>query len=115
MTTKTRLSVLLISTPLLAFVIIGGLMGNKAAARGDDNAYQHLRVFDDVVGLVMSNYVEEVKVDRVMEGAMRGLAEGLDPDSAYLTPPELKIVEAGDSAARRRRRHRTHPNRSTFA
>jgi carboxyl-terminal processing protease len=95
MTTKTRLSVLLISTPLLAFVIIGGLVGNKAAAHGDDNAYQHLRVFDDVVGLVMSNYVEEVKVDRVMEGAMRGLAEGLDPDSAYLTPPELKIVEAG--------------------
>jgi len=45
---------------------------------------------------VMSNYVEEVKVDRVMEGAMRGLAEGLDPDSAYLTPSELKIVEAGN-------------------
>jgi len=96
MTTKTRLSVLLISTPLLAFVIIGGLMGNNAAARGDDGAFPHLRVFDDVVGLVMSNYVEEVKVDRVMEGAMRGLAEGLDPDSAYLTPSELKIVEAGN-------------------
>jgi len=95
MTTKTRLSVLLISTPLLAFVIIGGLIGNNAAARGDDSAFAHLRVFDDVVSLVMSNYVEEVKVDRVMEGAMRGLAEGLDPDSAYLTPPELKIAEAG--------------------
>jgi carboxyl-terminal processing protease len=95
MTTKTRLSVLLISTPLLAFVVIGGLMGNGAAARSDDSAFAHLRVFDDVVSLVMSNYVEEVKVDRVMEGAMRGLAEGLDPDSAYLTPPELKIAEAG--------------------
>ncbi|MEO5897925.1 MAG: S41 family peptidase [Vicinamibacterales bacterium] len=95
MTTKTRLSVLLISTPLLAFVIIGGLIGTNAAARSDDSAFAHLRVFDDVVSLVMSNYVEEVKVDRVMEGAMRGLAEGLDPDSAYLTPPELKIVEGG--------------------
>jgi carboxyl-terminal processing protease len=96
MTTKTRLSVLLISTPLLAFVIIGGLMGNNAAAHGDDSAFAHLRVFDDVVSLVMSNYVEEVKVDRVMEGAMRGLAEGLDPDSAYLPPSELKLVEAGN-------------------
>jgi carboxyl-terminal processing protease len=95
MTTRTRLSVLLISTPLLAFVVIGGLLGNNAAARSDDSAFAHLRVFDDVVSLVMSNYVEEVKVDRVMEGAMRGLAEGLDPDSAYLTPAEMKIVEAG--------------------
>ena len=42
-------------------------------------------MFEDVVSLVLNNYVEEVKVDRVMEGAMRGLADGLDPDSAYLT------------------------------
>jgi carboxyl-terminal processing protease len=35
-----------------------------------------------------------VKVDHVMEGAMRGLADGLDPDSAYLTPAEVKGVES---------------------
>lgn len=95
MTPKTRLSVLLISTPILAFVIIGGLMGGKAAARGDDQTLQHLRVFEDVVSLVMSNYVEEVKTDRVMEGAIRGLAEGLDPDSSYLTPAQVRAVESG--------------------
>src|SRR5215210_1759561 len=94
MTTQTRLSVLLISTPLLAFVIIGGFMGNNAAARGDDSAFPHLRVFEDVVSLVISHYVEEVNVDRVMEGAMRGLAEGLDPDSAYLTASQVHTVEA---------------------
>ena len=52
----------------------------------DSRRIQHLRVFDDVVDLVMNNYVGEVKVDKVMEGAMRGLADGLDPDSAYLNP-----------------------------
>ena len=41
-------------------------------------------MFEDVVSLVLNNYVEEVKVDRAMEGAMQGLADGLDPDSAYL-------------------------------
>src|SRR5437879_4398265 len=30
-----------------------------------------------------------------MRGAMRGLADGLDPDSAYLTPEEVKQVEGG--------------------
>jgi carboxyl-terminal processing protease len=93
MTFKTRLSVLLVSTPVLAFVLIGGLMGN-AAARTDDESLSHLRVFQDVLRLVMSNYVEEVKVDKVMEGAMRGLADGLDPDSAYLTPQQVRDVES---------------------
>ena len=48
MTFKTRLSVLLLSTPVLAFVLVGGLMG-KRAARTATSTYQHLRVFDDVV------------------------------------------------------------------
>jgi carboxyl-terminal processing protease len=37
--------------------------------------------------------VEQVKVDNVMDGAMRGLVEGLDADSAYLTPAEVSLVE----------------------
>lgn len=97
MTFKTRLSVLLLSTPILAFVIVGGLMGGGQASAGssDDQTFRHLRVFEDVVSLVMSNYVEEVKVDRAMEGALRGLAAGLDPDSAYLTAEQVKAVESG--------------------
>lgn len=96
MTFKTRLSVLLLSTPVLAFVIVGGLMGGgQAAAGSDDQTFRHLRVFEDVVSLVMSNYVEEVEVDRAMEGALRGLAEGLDPDSAYLNATQVREIERG--------------------
>jgi carboxyl-terminal processing protease len=43
---------------------------------------------------VTQNYVEPVNVDRVMSGAMRGLADGLDADSAYLTPEQVKTFEA---------------------
>ncbi len=95
MTFKTRLSVLLISTPILGFVIIGLVMGKNPSALGGDESFVHLRVFSDVLRIVRSNYVEEVNVDRVMEGAMRGLAEGLDPDSAYLAPAQLREVESG--------------------
>src|SRR6185312_15973107 len=31
---------------------------------------------------------------KVMSGAMRGLADGLDPDSAYLSPEEVAQVES---------------------
>src|SRR4026208_842290 len=92
MTSKTRLSILLISTPILAFVIVGGLIGQERPSA--DRAFRHLRVFDDVVQLVMSNYVEDVKVDRAMEGALKGLADGLDPDSAYLDAKMLADVQS---------------------
>jgi carboxyl-terminal processing protease len=94
MTLKTRLSVLFVSTPVLAFVLVGGLMGKEPSG---DQTYQHLRVFEDVVSLVMSSYVEPVKVDRVMEGAMRGLADGLDPDSAFLSAKQVRAIEAGEA------------------
>src|SRR5262245_139870 len=94
MTLKTRLSILLLSTPVLIFVVVGGLIGRASAPEGD-TTYQHLRVFEDVLSLVISNYVEEVKVDKAMEGALKGLAEGLDPDSAYLNAQQVAEVQSG--------------------
>ena len=94
MTLKTRLSVLLLSTPVLVFVVVGGLIG-RASSPGGDQTIQHLRVFDNVVSLVLSNYVEEVKVDRAMDGALKGLAEGLDPDSAYLNAQQVADLQSG--------------------
>jgi carboxyl-terminal processing protease len=90
---KTRLIVLAISAPVVAFAVIGGFLGN-AMARED--TYQHLRVFEDVVSLILNNYVEEVDLDKVMHGAMHGLADGLDPDSAYLTPEQVRQAESGN-------------------
>jgi len=94
MTLKTRLSVLFISTPALVFVIVGGLMGKTPSG---DQSYQPLRVFTDVVELVRNSYVEPVKMDRAMEGAMRGLADGLDPDSAFLNAKQVKALESGEN------------------
>jgi carboxyl-terminal processing protease len=91
MSSRTRLIVMAISAPVIAFAIVGGFLG-KVLAR--EESYQHLKIFDDVVGLITSSYVEEVDVDKVMHGAMRGLADGLDADSAYLTADQVKQVES---------------------
>ncbi len=91
---RTRVSVLLLSTPVLAFVLVGGLMGKEQPAA--PTKYQQLGIFQEVVDLVLHNYVGEVQVDRVMDGAMRGLADGLDPDSAFLNPTQVKALEAGE-------------------
>ncbi len=96
MTSRTRFIAILVSAPVIAFTVIGGLLGH-AMARADDT-YANLRVFNDVMSLIMSNYVEQPNMDSVMRGAMRGLAEGLDSDSAYLTPAQVRQVESGEQA-----------------
>src|SRR6185295_2736008 len=92
MNSRTRVIVMSLSAPVIAFAIVGGFLG-RVMARED--TYQHLKIFDDVVSLISSSYVEEADIDRVMRGAMHGLAEGLDPDSAYLTADQVRQVESG--------------------
>jgi carboxyl-terminal processing protease len=95
MTSRTRLWVLLISTPIIVFAIIGGYLGQVMAK---DDTYQHLRVFEDVVSLVLNNYVEEVDVKKAMKGAMNGLADNLDADSAFLPANIATAYEANQPA-----------------
>ena len=90
---RGRVVVLAVSMAVVAFAVVGGFM-TKAIARQD--SYQYLRTFEDVVSLILNNYVEEVNVDKVMHGAMHGLADGLDPDSAFFDASQVKIFEKGD-------------------
>ncbi|HYE87145.1 MAG TPA: S41 family peptidase [Vicinamibacterales bacterium] len=94
MKSRGRVLVLAVSLPVIAFAVIGGFMSN-AIARQD--SYQYLRIFEDVVSLILQNYVEDVNVDKVMHGAMHGLADGLDPDSAYLDVNQVKVLDKGET------------------
>lgn len=92
MARQTRWFVFLVSTPLVALVTIGGVIGTPRAA--EQESFAHLRVFEDVLRLVLNAYVEDVNVDRVMDGAMRGLTDGLDTSSAFLQPDEVRAIES---------------------
>ena len=98
MTSKTRLTVLLVSTPIIVLVLLGGFLNRVLADQ--DSSYQHLRVFEEVVSLVMNNYVEKVDNGRIMRGALQGLAEGLDADSAWLTPGQVAVVSKAQAPAK---------------
>ena len=91
MSPKSRWILLGLSTPLVIVAAVGGLLGSPAARA--QKGFEHLRVFEDVVSLVTGAYVEEVDPDKIMDGAMRGLAESLDASSAYLPPDEVALVE----------------------
>src|SRR5262245_53616767 len=94
MTSRTRRYVLAVSIPVIAFAIIGGFLG-QAMTR--DDTYKHLSVFEDVISIVLNNYVEEVDPTKAMRGALHGLADALDADSAYLPPALAKSVAANEN------------------
>ena len=91
----TRLIVLLATVPLVAFTLVGGWLGGVVAR---EDAYRHLRIFEDVVSLISDNYVEDADLDQVMDGALSGLAGGLDADSTFLTAESVARLEAGAPA-----------------
>ena len=57
-----------------------------------------LAIFEDVIELIMNNYVETIDTNKVMAGAMHGLADGLDPDSAYLDVNQAKAYEKNEAS-----------------
>jgi len=68
----------------------------KESAFGD--RYRHLRVFTDVLALVQRNYVEAVEIEKLVEGAIKGMLQGLDPHSGYLNTEmysELRVETKG--------------------
>ncbi|HEY6357351.1 MAG TPA: S41 family peptidase [Vicinamibacterales bacterium] len=92
MASKSRLTVFLVSTPLVVVAVAGGLLGTSALAR--QQGVPQLRMLDDCVQLIRGAYVQPVDIDKVFDGAMRGLADGLDSSSAYLTPAEVKDIQS---------------------
>jgi carboxyl-terminal processing protease len=58
-----------------------------------ESAYGKLKVLADVFTIVERNYVEPVKADNLINGAINGMLETLDPHSTYMTPEIYKEMQ----------------------
>ena len=54
-----------------------------------------LRVFAEVYGKVKSDYVEVVADKKLIDEALTGMLQGLDPHSAYMDKDAYKDLQAG--------------------
>lgn len=97
MSAKVRIGIVMLSACVAFYAIAGGFPWDRGAtAKG--NQWAQLRIFDEVLYRITRDYVDEPDMERVRIGALRGLAEGLDPYSAYLTPAQVEAyrpVESG--------------------
>ncbi|MBD1399517.1 S41 family peptidase [Pelovirga terrestris] len=84
----------------LIFILLIGYptMVPAAPVLNSQQDYQNLELLIDVLTLVRDNYVEEISLETLIEGAVRGIFENLDPHSSYLTADmydDLKVEIQG--------------------
>ena len=65
----------------LAFILITHVQANP-----NDKLYQKLDLFSDVLDTLKKEYVDDVKQDEVIDSAINGMLQSLDPYSSYMSP-----------------------------
>jgi len=96
MTVKSRpLTMVLLGTLLGASLTLG--QGVWATRTSGENALplEQMRTFTDVFSRIKNDYVEEVSDEELLEYAIRGMLNGLDPHSAYLNTEEFNELRIG--------------------
>jgi carboxyl-terminal processing protease len=88
MSLKLKAAILICSSAVLLFMVVGSLDGVSASS--NDGAYRQLQVYSEVLSRVQGDYVESPNIPAVTDGALHGLLESLDSNSSYLSPAEYK-------------------------
>ena len=63
------------------------------AAENDDKVYEQLNVFGEAFDKINEMYVEDVDVERLIQSAINGMLNSLDPHSGFLPQEVMKICK----------------------
>ena len=81
-----------IITLLFSFFIIG-----KSFAEVEKNIYEKIDLFSEVLSKIDKEYVESINQNDVMDAAINGVLQSLDPYSAYMSPEMLEDMQTETS------------------
>ena len=71
-------------TITIIFVFLISLIASSFLSASNKDLYQKLDVFGDVFDIIKKNYVEDVNDKEVIEYAINGMLQSLDPHSGYM-------------------------------
>lgn len=91
---RMKRSLILVSVLSLFAFLLGGTWTFLLSESSTREVYDKLRLFAKVYDLVKRQYVEEPKDETLVQGAIRGMLEGLDPHSAYMTKEEFAEMQS---------------------
>lgn len=76
----------------IIFLTIGSGFDRDISA-SNDKAYESLKVFSDVIELIEKNYVDPVEANELIQKAIQGMVQSLDPHSSLLPPEEFEDLK----------------------
>ena len=81
------------------FLIIFLLLTNfkYVVAANDDDIYKKIDLFSEVLDKINKEYVEEIDQSEVMDAAINGVLQSLDPYSAYMSPESVQSMQTETS------------------
>ena len=93
MNSRAKFLVVLSSTGLVAFLLLGAVVSQSVAAdtnTGRNGVYPHIAVYSEVLSRIKSEYVAEPDMNGVSLGAVNGMLEALDPYASFLNATQFK-------------------------
>tara|TARA_B100000686_G_scaffold72838_1_gene78509 strand:+ start:412 stop:1551 length:1140 start_codon:yes stop_codon:yes gene_type:complete len=82
---------------LCLIIIFQFLFFEISFSANDENIYRKIDLFSEVLDKINKEYVEEVNQSEIMDAAINGVLQSLDPYSSYLTPEMLKEMRTETS------------------
>ncbi len=77
----------------LSILILSLWQYNSGVSAKPQDTYRNLEVFSNVLNIVQKNYVEDVDVQELIQGAIKGMLSSLDPHSTYMKPDDFKELK----------------------
>jgi len=97
---RSRLSKSLPALALTSVLVLGILLGLQVRdGVSSDVPAENLRKVQEAFHFIQRNYVEQVDSAQLAEGAIKGMLEGLDPHSIYISAEDMQRVRENFEAA----------------
>jgi carboxyl-terminal processing protease len=78
---------------VILFLILFSIYPNIINSKNSDKLYEKIDLFGEVLEKIKKDYVEEVDQADVMDSAINGVLQSLDPYSAYMSPELFKSMQ----------------------
>lgn len=90
---KDRETKIFLAVVLAILLLLAGAGFQQELSAGSRETYEGLKLFSEVIELVEKNYIDQVESKELIEKAITGMIDSLDPHSALLTPEALKDLQ----------------------
>ena len=78
-------------------IILSLNISEHVSAANDDDIYKKIDLFSEVLDKINKEYVEDINQSEVMDAAINGVLQSLDPYSAYMSPESFENMQTETS------------------